>query len=440
MKRAFLTVLSLMFLLSSCTAGPSGQESVPADNSSAAVTDMASETTFAQVPGETETIPQMTEAEQQNYLADPMFDTEDYLPEYDCDNAFFQPFRSAGLIEGEKAFYACDTAGQYLYYYDKLTAVSGPLCAKPDCTHSDESCDAYIGMLCYSLSFYDGRLYWLAKDEQEAYHICLWSMNADGTDRKTVFTLETEAFMQHQPQSVTVHRGYAYFLYKDVKTSGAKTECRVSVEAYSLKDGKDRGTVLFERSDSEIVQCAVRFYGNTMLIGLSASGGEKQTLSLYVLDLKTRNLTEQGNYAVPNGITDLWKAADGTVCAAAFKELYRLNADGSAETVSVPALALGENTVFGNEKGENGQILDVISDFQGKRLYAFPRPEGYRALLDASFSFSGDTFCALKDGSLYCMLSDFSFTLKKTVCTFLKIDLADGKETVLIRCELDFGS
>lgn len=88
------------------------------------------------------------------------------------------------MCESEQAYYLFSTSNNYLHYYDKESGISGILCGKPDCDHSDTSCNAYfIGS--GDLMFYDGYIYSVQQGNT------LIRIKPDDTERETVQRLQS---------------------------------------------------------------------------------------------------------------------------------------------------------------------------------------------------------------------------------------------------------
>ena len=98
-----------------------------------------------------------------------------------------------------------------IYYMDKATGISLPLCGKPECTHKDENCNAYAqGSDTSGLTNYNGRLYWVGQKGTWLTGGGQWyvfSMAYDGTDRREVRKLPDSWIGKVQTQ---FHRGYVY--------------------------------------------------------------------------------------------------------------------------------------------------------------------------------------------------------------------------------------
>lgn len=128
------------------------------------------------------------------------------------------------ICETEDGFYFVlnERTGMHLYFLDKAGNRATILCAKPDCNHSDETCNADIGA--WQLWTAGGRLYYIYLDYEEqngqvvSRGIRLHSATTDGTGRKVVQELEFEPggdTSPWQPQPI-LHRGVVYFPYSGV--------------------------------------------------------------------------------------------------------------------------------------------------------------------------------------------------------------------------------
>ena len=88
-----------------------------------------------------------------NYLANPKFDTDEFLPDYDADPSFIHAFSTIGnhvLCRTESTAFACtgSLSKGTIKYLDKATGICLPLCGKPECLHDNDTCNAYVpGMI-----------------------------------------------------------------------------------------------------------------------------------------------------------------------------------------------------------------------------------------------------------------------------------------------------
>lgn len=125
--------------------------------------------------------------------------------------------------------YLCETEDGYyfqhdtfVYFIDKQTKAATILCAKPDCLHNDNTCNAFINSL--SLSYSNNKLYFMNGDrvlengKYNDYGWRLYSIDVDGTNRTDSQSLEFTPGGDTSPYKTTpiIHRGNVYFTYKGV--------------------------------------------------------------------------------------------------------------------------------------------------------------------------------------------------------------------------------
>ncbi len=128
------------------------------------------------------------------------------------------------ICEADGGFYfqLYELTGSHLYYLDPSAHKVTILCAKPECSHTDDTCNAAIDA--WQLWSAGGRLYYTYHDYVEEngkvvnYGFRLHSAATDGTDRKVVQDLQfdpTGDTSPWTPQPI-LHRGVIYFTYSGV--------------------------------------------------------------------------------------------------------------------------------------------------------------------------------------------------------------------------------
>lgn len=152
-----------------------------------------------------------------NYLADPKFDTDEFLPGYDVDVSFLTVTDHIGVCATEDTIFFSPNNGSlnrssFLHFTDIASGVTMPLCSKPECSHTDDTCNAYLASSgqVYGLRIYDGKLYWLAYED---HYVQLMRMNFDGTGHEVVTSLDLDASQKINALNGTtwfIHRGYIY--------------------------------------------------------------------------------------------------------------------------------------------------------------------------------------------------------------------------------------
>ncbi len=235
-----------------------------------------------------------------NYLADKKFDTDEHLPDYDVKNVFAQNLEYwsyGGVCSTEDTVYYAKegvtkdsgSACVYFMYYDKATGVGGKLCGKPECTHDDENCDAYLkgNLKALSLQIYDGKLYWYQGGT-------IYRESLDGGEREKAASMSAVTSGQNDGYTwgVMIHRGYAYSWRSQQVVHGGKTDLEMNISAVKL--GEEEGFVIFEKTyDSAMSDnLKIRFVGNDMYVLTSYSNGEDTPLELYRWNTETRKVEE----------------------------------------------------------------------------------------------------------------------------------------------------
>lgn len=112
--------------------------------------------------------------------------------------------------EGEKGYYI-ESADSLLYFYDKESGKTHPLCNKPQCTHEGLDCNAFF----YggAPKYYKGDIYTLQSDENEEGDICLYRYRGDGSGKEKVYRVRHIEKDESSEDlfSACIHRGYLYY-------------------------------------------------------------------------------------------------------------------------------------------------------------------------------------------------------------------------------------
>lgn len=147
------------------------------------------------------------------------FTNTEYNIDTDCQN-----YLTAGSYEYASAgtgyiFSELKESGlRYILYYDIESGLYIPICQRSDCEHNDESCDAVIDTQSGNLLFYNNKIYYTSMASEKGYYIySLYKMNFDGTMRakvKEFIRIKSIDGSASRPQ-LSLHRGYAYFVYTD---------------------------------------------------------------------------------------------------------------------------------------------------------------------------------------------------------------------------------
>ena len=197
------------------------------------------------------------------------FDGDAPMPGYDADNRYML-WEGLSFQETENYFFGTVLGGEYIHYYDMQTGISGLLCPDPACTHDSNACPAKVEPNA-SVSYYDGKLYWVGEDPAGGGHDrYLWRSDITGTNREKLKTISfQDTVLVYQPQRYYIHRGNLYFLGKADTVDGVKTGKRVSLMTAPL-EGDGGFTPLFDETFPEGANATVRFVGNRVYFAVQS--------------------------------------------------------------------------------------------------------------------------------------------------------------------------
>lgn len=84
-------------------------------------------------------------------------------------------------------------AGGILKYYDFDSADSYPLCSNTNCSHADDSCNAWFDSMVFAPAICNDKIYlFLLNDDGNAWYFL--SMDTDGSNRRTIAELDGDVF------------------------------------------------------------------------------------------------------------------------------------------------------------------------------------------------------------------------------------------------------
>ncbi len=309
----------------------------------------------------------------------PAFDLSP-VPGKNADNRYL--LSSMQSFHEAKDFYCgSDMLGEYLYFYDKASGISGILCADPSCNHDSRECAAYIETGA-SLNYYDGQLYWIGKDPNGADNDrFLWRSDISGSNREKVLRLDWEkVILAYQPQQYVIHRDCLYILGGNSHVDGVQAQYMVSLLAVPL-DGKQEPSVLYQEKTDGFYEVTYRFVGNTVYVEMVTKPSGTENLKIRISRCDTQEkiweqlyeekdisakigrmwVTEQGDIYLPgiqNTQAYIWKLDNGS---------RQQTAAWDAGVTAMPIL-LDEIAVQTSVR--NGiRWLDTVS-FMGERLYS----------------------------------------------------------------------
>ena len=307
-----------------------------------------------------------------------IFDGDAPMPGYDADNRYlFWP--GISFLETENCFFGTVLAGEYLHYYDIQTGISGLLCPDPACTHDSGTCPAKVGSTA-SVSYYDGKLYWVGKDPAgDGHDEYLWRSDITGTNREKLKTISfQDTILVYMPQQYYIHRGNLYFLGIGDSVDGVETGERITLMTAPL-EGNDAFTMLYDKTFYVGVDATVRFVGNKVYFAVQSGTPDSpkdMTITCYDrTDGTSQVLFEQtGMEEVPG---DMWVTEAGEIYVPAQVEnvakVLKLEDGALIEVLSQEWESLSAPTIldgiveFDGQKGDTRWVR--ILTFSGETVY-----------------------------------------------------------------------
>ena len=307
------------------------------------------------------------------------------MPGMDAQNGCGKPGISFQVIGS--AYCGSSMAGSYLQYYDTVTGTSAPLCAKPDCTHDSTDCSAYTGQGA-SLSYYDGKLYWVGQSNDSATNDdALWCSNTDGSDRQQIKVISMQnVILAYQPQQYFIHRGNLFFLGQNNTVSSGEAKIQYTLGYAPLDDSADF-TILYDEASADTIFLTVRFHGDSVYLCVNQAVFEESlnhmlttSLTITKYDIPTGTateifaetdladqydefwVTEQGTIYLPGLRGDqgyIWEIKDG-------EKTEALTFDAASST-PVPV----ENFAYLIQMKGNTRCI-TVKDYSGQTLYEGP--------------------------------------------------------------------
>ncbi len=228
---------------------------------------------------------------------------------YDAQNKYLL-FQLPSFQETDGFYFGSTWQEQYLHYYDKSSGVSGFLCADPSCAHNSSDCAAYIGCD-NSLSYYDGKFYWVDQSRQSL----LWRSNLDGSNREKIKPVDfINIVMVYQPQQYTIHRGKLYFWGNTDTVVGTQAGRRATLVSTTL-DGSEEFTTLYDQTFDRWADPTFRFVGNHVyLMVKSYVSREPARVTVTKFDVDTgESEVVYDEDAVARMVRNFWVTQEGEI-------------------------------------------------------------------------------------------------------------------------------
>ena len=205
------------------------------------------------------------------------------------------------------------TLDRFLYVLDLPSGIVTPLCAKPECRHNSDSCNAWLGFT-YSLQLYEGRIWF-----NDGYDI--YRMDLDGRNRETVATIDKELFFGDTGASgdIFFHRGYIIHAMTGETVEGGEWAEEVRVYALPTDGQQEPEVIMQKRYPGKLISMEAQPAGDWFYFYLNYRDLHPETDDPeYDLEIYRWSLTEhvlETVYTAPQGdaiLSNMW-AEDSTV-------------------------------------------------------------------------------------------------------------------------------
>lgn len=217
-----------------------------------------------------------------------------------------QPFfiwSSVAKTENGYYLWGLENYMNYLMFFDTKTQKTIPMCNLPNCTHTDDTCNAYFSGMGVgtdmiwndALWYYENYLYIIGCDEED--YVNLYRAKPDGSSREKYMqlykadtaSLEDNGAKEYSVPELMIHRGYIYYIdhkeektkLKRVKMGGTETEILYETD----------GVLETEEDKTELNH--VKSYGNYIFFLRSSvfRKEQRELAGLYAYNIQTGAIT-----------------------------------------------------------------------------------------------------------------------------------------------------
>lgn len=300
-----------------------------------------------------------------------------FAPEKNAQNKYLMD--GFNFQETDGFFCGTISLGDYIQYYDKASGISGVLCADPSCAHDSNECGANIGGGA-SLSYYDGKLYWVGSEGTALQKKYLWQSDLSGMNRKKIMDIPWEdIIMPYQPQRYVIHQGKLYIIGSADVVDGTQTGKRKSLLSRSLS-GDEGFTTVYEEIFPGGVNDTYRFVGGSIYISMVTFADIRSfDLAIVKVDIETNTseviYQETGMPKAPDGF---WVTENHEIYLSGSTDkkayLWKLENNEKAEITSWSAERISTPNVMDGiavclSYDDDIRWVD-IRDFTGKTVYS----------------------------------------------------------------------
>ena len=190
----------------------------------------------------------------------------------------------------EDGYYFLTQNMLHLYYFDYATKEAVIACAKPECKHKDNTCNAYMWSTPYivdNIYYHNGYLYYM---KYESGMSVLVRMDTAGNNREDIAKIMPSG--QDASTHLVFHGDYAY-AYCEYTHYTLDEEYTEIIKRISLKDGSTNN--IYEVSGKNITVADVKSYGNRLYFAVQEQVEKRsynsKTRGLYAYDYDTEKVS-----------------------------------------------------------------------------------------------------------------------------------------------------
>jgi len=173
---------------------------------------------------------------------------------------YASPMPECPMIDTKDGYYFINH--KFIYYRDKSTEETIPVCNKPECLHNDESCNAFLGKgIVRILAYYSNKIYYIVEDTISG-SMCdiLYEFTPDGKHKQLHVFPELVDY-------TAFHRGFLYYNTTDNGTiSGKEEDTQTTVHFYRIpiRNLDSKPELLYEYKGIYADLCKLLCYGNNI--------------------------------------------------------------------------------------------------------------------------------------------------------------------------------
>lgn len=276
-----------------------------------------------------------------------------FAPEKNAQNKYLMG--ATNFQEADGFFLGTVGVEDYLLYYDKASGISGVLCADPSCAHDGKECGGNIGGG-LSLSYYDGKLYWVGPEDSQLQKDYLWQSDLSGMNRKKIMEISwDEIRMPYQPQRYVIHQGKLYIMGSASVVEGTQTGKRKSLLSIPLTGDEGFKTVYDEVLSNAIDDERYIFVDGFIYIYISTFNEVSSTTNLTVTKVDIAKNTSEVVYQ-ENDVTGIL----GNIWVTENHEIYLTGSTRTETEAYLWKLEKGEKTEITSWSGERISTPDVM--------------------------------------------------------------------------------